>query len=284
MKCRVKLACDPQIITIAVEKILPHRQLSASIVTTPKYECISAAIREVGIIEPLIVFPHDGDDGTYILLDGNVRFHIARSLGWATVECFVSLDDEAFTYNHKISRLSTIQEHFMIRRAIQNGVSEERIGKALNVDVASICKKRDLLEGICPESVLLLKDRRVTACAIREMRRVKPLRQIEIAELMIASNNFSTKYAKCMLAATPEDQIIDSEKPKEIAGLTKDDLARIEKEMQTLEADFLSIENTHGKNVLNLVIVVGYLKRLCDNTRREDSNLHGPIKATRPST
>ena len=41
----------------------------------------------------------------------------------------------------------------------------------------------------------------------------------------------------------------------------------MEREMESLSKDFKKIEEIHGKNVLNLVIVVGYLKRLLDNVR-----------------
>src|SRR5262249_36554005 len=51
------------------------------------------------------------------------------------------------------NRLTVIQEHFMILRAIKSGVTEERMARSLDVDVQSIRQKRDLLEGICPEAV-----------------------------------------------------------------------------------------------------------------------------------
>lgn len=37
--------------------------------------------------------------------------------------------------------------------------------------------------------------------------------------------------------------------------------------METITSDFKQIEDSHGKNVLNLVIVVGYLKSLLENAR-----------------
>ncbi len=112
------------------------------------------------------------------------------------------MDDEAFTYNHKVNTVQPIQEHFMIMKALQNGVSEERIAASLNVDVKAIRTKRDLLNGICPEAIEILKEKRATAAALREMRKVTPMRQIEMAELMVAANNFSTSYAECLVATT----------------------------------------------------------------------------------
>jgi hypothetical protein len=41
----------------------------------------------------------------------------------------ISTDDEAFTYNNRVNSIAIIQEHKMILKAIENGVSEERIGK-----------------------------------------------------------------------------------------------------------------------------------------------------------
>jgi hypothetical protein len=42
------------------------------------------------------------------------------------------------------------------------------------------------------------------------------MRQIEMAELMLASNNFSAHYAQCLFAATPTEQLLEPDKPKEI--------------------------------------------------------------------
>jgi hypothetical protein len=41
----------------------------------------------------------------------------------------------------------------------------------------------------------------------------------------------------------------------------------MEREMENLSHDLRSVENSHGRNVLNLVLVVGYLKKLLENVR-----------------
>jgi RepB plasmid partitioning protein/ParB-like nuclease domain len=263
----LRLACEPQIISIPISSILPLKKLWPGARASEKYKRIVASIQEVGIIEPLVVYPHAGSSGQYILLDGIVRLDILNELGEESVECIVALDDEAYTYNHKVSQLSAIQEHFMIMEAIRRGASEDRIAKALNVDVASIRRKRDLLEGICPEAVALLKERRGCAGTFRELKKVKPMRQIEIAELMVAAHCFSARYANCLFLATPQDQLVESDKPKDLQGLSPEDASRMEREMDSLGRDLRLIEDSHGRNVLNLVLVVGYVKKLLDNAR-----------------
>ena len=263
----VRLACESTILMIPLEQILPTRIIEAPTKRTSKYRCIAASIRELGLIEPLVVHPQAKPPDSYMLLDGHIRLEILRDFGEKSAKCLVSTDDEAFTYNHKINRLPAIQEHFMIMRAIKNGVDEARIAKTLNVDIFHIKQKRDLLDGICKEAVRLLREKRVTAGTMRELRKVKPMRQIEMSELMCASHNFSIGYAKCLVAATPQEQMLESDHPKEIRGLTADDISRMEREMDTLGREFKIIEESHGRNVLNLVVVVGYLRRLLDNAR-----------------
>ena len=264
---RIRFACNTRIVLVPLDSILPVKKLLPGIKKTAKYRRIAAAVREVGIVEPLVVYPQKNGALQYILLDGHIRLEILKEMGQKKVKCLVALDDEGFTYNHKVNPLSAIQEHFMIMEAIRHGVSEERIAKTLDVDVAAIRRKRDLLDGICPEAVQLLKEKRASSGAFREMRKVRPMRQIEMAELMVASNSFSARYARCLLAATPQDQLLEPDKPKDIRGLSPEDMSRMEREMENLSQDLRLIEESHGRNVLNLVLVVGYLKRLMDNAR-----------------
>ncbi len=263
----VHLACGSEVIEVPLGKILPMRRFDETIRKAPKFRCIAASVREVGLIEPLMVYPQPDAGGSFMLLDGHIRLMILKELGATTAKCLLADDDEGFTYNHKVNRLSAIQEHFMILRAIKSGVSEERIARSLDVDVASIRQKRDLLDGICPEAVQLLREKPATGNAVRELRRVQPMRQIEIAELMCAAGNYSVAYAKGLVAATPAEQLVNGDRGKDARGLTPEEVSRMEHEMESLGREFKLIEESHGKNTLNLVLVVGYLRKIMDNPR-----------------
>lgn len=267
MSENVRMACEPELTLIPLTKILPMRMLDEGIRKSVKFKCIEASIKELGLIEPLVVYPQPNSDGAFMLLDGHVRYAILKVLEQTHAKCLIARDDEGFTYNHKVNRLTPIQEHFMILRAITNGASEQRIARSLAVDVGTIRQKRDMLDGICAEAVQLLRDRRTTSNAFRELRKVKPMRQIEIAELMCAASNFSVGYSKCLVAATSAEQMIDGDCPREVRGLSPEDISRMEHEMESLGREFKLIEESHGRNVLNLVLVVGYLRKLLDNAR-----------------
>ncbi|QDV25888.1 plasmid partitioning protein RepB C-terminal domain-containing protein [Aureliella helgolandensis] len=267
MNQKVQLACKSEVVIVPLASLLPVRILSAGLLKTPKYSCIEASIRELGLIEPLVVFPQAQLEGQFMILDGHIRHAILSDLGAKEAKCLIATDDEGFTFNHKINRLTAIQEHFMILKAIKNGVSEERIARALNVDPASIRQKRDLLDGICKEAIHILRGKRTSAVAIRELRKVRPIRQIEIAQLMTASHNYSIGYMKCLVFATPAELQIDAVRDSGPEIMSNDDLARIEQESRVLVRELKAIEGSHGKNVLHLVIITGYLRKLLDNAR-----------------
>lgn len=268
MVTKVAAAFHDDAIVLPLEQILPLRKLPATIRATEKYKCIAASLQEIGLIEPLIVFPEKQRRDQYLLLDGTIRLDILSRQGEKEVLCLIATEAEAFTYNHKVSQVSAIQEHFMIMKTIENGVSEERIAKTLNVDVAAIRRKRDLLQGLCDEAIKLLKDRRISPAALREIKRTLPLRQIEMAELMIASNNYSTSHAKSLYCATPDDQKPPAEhSASENHGLTPEEVGRLRREMANQREDYKLILETHGENTLNLTLAGGYLRTLLANTR-----------------
>lgn len=263
----VKLGFDSETIALRIDQIAALKVVANIARTSEKYKQILASIREVGIIEPPVVALDKKLPGKYILLDGHMRIEALKELGEKDVTCLISTDDESFTYNKHVNRLSTIQEHRMILQAVKRGVKEEKIAQALNLDVQSIVKKRTLIDGICPEAVDLLKDKMVATGVFGVMKRMKAFRQIEAATLMNDARTYTVSYAKALLAATPKDQLADPEKPKKIKGLDDDQMARMESEMHSLQKEYKMIEQNYGKDILNLTLAKTYLSSLLDNSR-----------------
>lgn len=262
---QMPLGFIPNPMTVALERILPSRKVPEGLLTSRKYKQIVSSIDAVGLIEPLTIGKADKVSGLHLLLDGHMRLYALKELGFVNAPCLVATDDESYTYNNRINRLSTIQEHFMIRRAVERGVTPERLANALTVDITSIVKKLNLLDGICAEAASLLKDQHFSANIGSVLRKMKPTRQVECVELMAATNNITVSYAQALLAATPSTMLIGEAKPKKLAGVTPDQMARMEREMGNLQGQFKSIEQSYGQDVLNLVLAKGYLVKLLDN-------------------
>ncbi|UBM11022.1 plasmid partitioning protein RepB C-terminal domain-containing protein [Cupriavidus metallidurans] len=261
----VTLGFVPEPLSIPVICILPSRRAPVGLANTRKFKQIRSSIEEIGLIEPLSVTAVDQQSGHHLLLDGHIRLTAMRELGFVEAPCLVATDDEAYTYNNRINRLATIQEHYMIRRAIDRGVSPERLAKALSVDISQIIKKVNLLDGICPEAVELLRDRQFSPEVTRAIRKMKPTRQVECVELMVAANNVSVAYAEALLVATPATRLVDGKKLTKLTGVTQEQMAKMEREMGNLQEQYKLVEQTYGQDVLNLVLARGFLSRLLEN-------------------
>ncbi len=250
---------------IAIGAILPVRAIGKTVKSSHKYRQIASSIAEIGLVEPPVVCPDK--QGCYLLLDGHLRLEVLKELGHSDVECLLSTDDEAFTYNKRISRLSAIQEQRMIAKAIERNVPKEKIAKALDINVRSLVRKANLIDGLCEEAVGLLKDKICPMAVFDVLRKMNPMRQIEAAELLINANNYSVSYATAILVGTPQAQLVDPATPKRMKGMTAEALARMEGELSRLQQAISSIQDTYGQDHLHLTVVKGYLAKLISNPK-----------------
>lgn len=265
MEDTVRIAFERRIAVLPLATLLPLRAVPPAIKQTVRYRRIAKSIAEVGVIEPLVVARSKEHAGRYLVLDGHIRHTILTDAGAPNARCLMADDDEAFTYNKRINRLATIQEHYMIVRAIERGVSEEKLAKALDLDTKAIRRRRTMLAGICPEVVDMLKEKSLNPNTFEVLRKMKPMRQIEAAELMISAGNYTASYAKALLAASKQADLTKSDRPKKVGGLTPDQMARMEREMEALQQDLKTVESRYGDDVLHLVIASGYLAKLTAN-------------------
>jgi ParB-like chromosome segregation protein Spo0J len=242
----VKMAFERQVVVLPLSNILPMKRVPDTVKQAMRYKRIVASIAEVGIVEPLVVARRQEETGHYMLVDGHLRHAALSDLGNSEAPCLIADDDEAFTYNKRVNRLATIQEHYMIVKAIERGVSEEKLAKALNVDIKRIKTKRTLLDGVCPEVAELLKEKSVDTAVFALLRKMKPMRQIEAVELMSAMNNFTARYAQALLAATRQEDLAQPDRPKNIRGLSPEQMARMEREMDGLQREFKAVSASYG--------------------------------------
>ncbi|MCK0530661.1 plasmid partitioning protein RepB C-terminal domain-containing protein [Sphingobium agri] len=264
---RVRLAFETTSRLVALDRLIPLKMLRDGWRESAKYRQILGSVRAIGLVEAPVVTSAPTAPGCYYLLDGHLRIEALRDIGAEEVECLVSTDDEGYTYNRRINRLTPVQEHRMIRRAVERGVPETQIGKALGLDVGSIHRRTRLLNGISADAVDLLKDIQCPAIVFDLLRQMLPARQVEAAELMIGQNNFSGQFARALLGATPDRLLVKSRKRAADAGSSADQLARMEHELARLQLQVKSVEDTYGVDNLHLTVARGYVRSLLSNPR-----------------
>ena len=261
------LGFEPERRTLPLEQLLPVRDLSdKDRKKITRYKAIMASIREVGVIEPLMVYPQKGRKGVFLIMDGHLRYYALLELRITEVECLVSTDDESFTYNARVNRIAVVQEHAMIAKAVKNGVPIERIAAALNLEVRAIRRRLNLLRGIHKDAADVLKDKPVSVAVFTILRHVSDERQVQMARMMVKVNDFTRGYADALLMGTPKEQIIKPQKTRARA-LSPEVLVQMQSEMETLERDFKAIEKTYSQNTYTLTVIRVYIKRLLGNDK-----------------
>ena len=264
MNSNPKVSFELQTISVPLDDLLPLRHIKEQ-QKIMRYRAIMVSIKEVGLIEPLMIYPQKDTPGKYILLDGHLRWHALRELGKTESACILARDDECFTYNARVTRITPVQEHRMIVKAVNHGVSLERVAAALDIPVRVVKAFMNLLQGIHEDVAEMIKDKNISPNTIKSLRRVNGVRQITIAELMVASENYTNSYVEALILGTPADQLAKPVAAKQRKGFSRETIARLEDEMATLERDFKAVEAGYGQNVLRLTLASTYIRSLLKN-------------------
>lgn len=264
----VKVAFEKQIVVLPLDIIVPQKEITKSHRGGKFYRQLAASLKHIGLIEPLVVYPRG--PGDYLLLEGHVRLEILKSIGVKEAKCLLSTDDEAYTYNRHVNYIPPISQHFMLLEALKTGLTEERIATALNVSLASIRAKRDLLNGICPEVVQILMNKHISPQVFSILRKMKPIRQIEAAEHMVAGGIYTIPFAKALLAVTKPEMLEGSAATsKKVQATSMAARSMLEEENEFLLRDLKLVEESYGTDVLTLTVACGYLDRLLKNSKIE---------------
>ena len=261
MDKKLNKAFEQAIIRLKLSEITPSKEINKDVFASRKYAQIVSSVREIGLIEaPIVTFSDDG----YTLLDGHLRLNALKDLDIQEVDCLVSTDNENFTYNN---RLSNVQEQKMIEKAINRGVSIERLAWVLNMNPENIRHKKNLLKGICEEVVEMLKDKIVSSKVFYYLARMKPERQIEATKIMVESKTFTSSFARSIWLATSDEQLAVPRRQQRPAVTDFSHFTKLEEEINRLHGEYEEIEENYGLNVLNFTLVKGYVKTLVMNPR-----------------
>ena len=151
----------------------------------------------------------------------------------------------------------------MILKALRHN-TEDDIAQALNVDVAIVRKKRNLLNGVCPEAADVLKASRVAPGVFVNLRKMKPVRQVEAAELMAAANNFTARFAQALLMGTIDDLRVEPQR-QDRRYLSPTQRAHLAHETEALLRKAKTVEASYGTNLLTLSVCLRYVDSVISN-------------------
>lgn len=256
---------------LPIVRLTPRQQRDIS---NREHQRIAASIRAVGLIEPLVVFP---ENGQYIILDGYQRYKILLEMGIERVPCIIWKEKEAFTGNRMVNRLSHAQEMRMLRKSLEE-LDEKTIGAAFGISSIGHRLNQSLLKQLHPNVVKAFESGKILTNVARELRYVKPERQHEILELMESCNDYSVPFARGLILKTPASKRAklpaNGFSPWEKSEKKSSDLLKRLQEAEEKQEFYAGLYRQYSYNLLKLII---YVRSLMANER-----VHEYIAANHP--
>jgi ParB family chromosome partitioning protein len=189
-------------IDIPITKLQPLRERENMNTKTHKgFQRILSSIKAVGLIEPLCVYPENGD---YVILDGYLRFLACDELHAKTIPCLVYKDKEAYTFNRMVNRLSGYQEMRMLRKSLET-LDEKTIANALGIKTIQHRLASTLVKQLHPKVAQAFQDDIIGKTAAAEFVCVKPDRQVEMLRDMKRLNDYSPAFIRALILKTPPE-------------------------------------------------------------------------------
>lgn len=254
-------------ITINIDKLQYSKTLPQNFKQSNKYKLIMKTISVLGMIEPVVIY-FDKKQECVKIVDGHLRVEALKELGELKIKCLVSTIYDTYTPNSKVNRTTIIQEYKMIQKAIDAGVSVEKLSIALDMSIESLRGKITILEGIDTEVVNMFANLAVPKGTFYVLKKMKPMAQIENANLMIQLDNFSRKFALSLLHNTPPNLLVNGGKNIQIEREGhRQAIQRLEKELAQFHVETEKLKDTYGVNSLKLVIIKSHIEKLLNNPR-----------------
>lgn len=240
--------------------LLPSRSIPVNVRSSNKYKQILTSIAEIGLIEPIMIFITE--HGEHKILDGHLRIEALKDLEITHAHCLISPVEDTYSYNKRVNHLTILQEQRMLQKAVESGVSVEKLCAVLGLSQGIINTRLRISEGISKEALALLADKNVSQNVFDVLRKIKLHKQMDFVSTMVTLNNFTKKFALSMLHALPAEHLVRKpDNPPEDKDMIKT-LARLEKEMAALQVETQDIQNEFAENNLNLMVVRSYIAKL----------------------
>ena len=107
MSRKVQFGFLLELVSLPLDSLVPTKPISKERRASEMYKKVVASVKAEGLSEAPVV-TRDGRSSRYFILDGHVRVEALKDAGIAEVLCLISTDDEGYTYNQCVSRISLV--------------------------------------------------------------------------------------------------------------------------------------------------------------------------------
>lgn len=183
---------------VELDKLRPLNPREINLTANPGFRKILASTKAIGLIEPLNVY---ADKGTFIILDGFLRYAACKELGVKTVPCIVCKVNQAYTYNRNVNRLSAYQEIRMLRKSLET-LEEKVIATTLGITSLQHRLTPSLAKHLHSNVLTAFHENIVGRSCALEFTNVCHERQLEILAEMKRVEDYSTSFCRTLVIQT----------------------------------------------------------------------------------
>ena len=245
---------------VPIVKLVPLHERK---VNARSYNRLMSSIKSIGLIEPLCVYK---ENGSYVILDGFLRYKVCLNLGIETLPCMILPNKDAYTPNRMVNHITPIQESKMITQSLDT-LSEERIVQTLGLTTLRNHIDRETFIHLHQQVIDAYEDRTIRKVTATEMAYVKPERQVAILEEMRRVSDFSASFARTLILRTPpnlRNKKLKRRSPWEQGAKQKKELA-VKLEEAEQRYDFYSM--LYRQYVTDLLKLCIYVRKLISNEK-----------------
>jgi DNA invertase Pin-like site-specific DNA recombinase len=152
-------------------------------------------------------------------------------------------------------------------RTLNNGLSLEQISTSLPTDFEIIRRDHGNLTRICADAIAILKTHAVTLSSLLLLQRMKPKRQIEVAEQMVASSMCCPGLVRYLLYATKSDMLVEGFQERHNRHWSELATQSFARESEALLRDLRNLRPDLGREALYMTLFHAYIRRILENAK-----------------
>ncbi len=246
---------------IPIEQLVPLKEREINFKKNRGFKKILFTIQSVGLVEPLCVYP---ENGSYIIVDGYLRYKAFQQLGVELVPCQIQQNKEAYTYNRMVNNLSAFQQSRMLRKSLET-IDRKTIEGAFGIQSIEYRLATNILNQLHPAIIKVVDKELMTRRCATELTNVNKERQLQILKEMNRTKDYSISFTRALVIKTPPEMRNQNRKRKKP---WKDNLAKKKQLVEKLEEvekryDFYT--NLYRQYSADLLKLCVYARKLITN-------------------
>jgi hypothetical protein len=246
---------------IPIEMLEPLKERDINFKKHRGFNKILSTIQTVGLVEPLCVYK---ENGSYIILDGYLRYKAFQQLGVELVPCQIRQRKEAYTYNRMVNNLSAVQQSRMLRQSLGT-LDKKTIEEAFGIKSIQYRLATTVLKNLHPNVIKAVDKTLMSRRCATELTYVNRERQLQILKEMNHTKDYSISFARALVIKTPTEMRSRNKKRKKPWTSSSEKKKQLVKKLEEVEKRYDFYSNLYRQYSFDLLKLCAYTRKVITN-------------------